>query len=355
MGGDEKMKQSDVNRAKTLLSYGSNPTKSPTTPSTAQMFHKVLKCVSLAALYIMASSGMIIYNKYLLHDDRFPYPVALTTMHMAAALLLGSALYRVEPGFFPSASALFDSSTDLESQRRGMANVFLTFAPIGLCGAVAIVCGNAAYQFASVSFLQMIKEGNIVCIYAMMLLFGLDTFKLTHALILIFVAASASYATSGAIFFTWHGLLLQLLSGLGQSMQVVLTNRLMSRSNGLKIDAMTMVLCTAPVMLLALLPLNVFYWHSEIPARLITHSRALLANVALALALQIISTMTVREISATGHALASLLKDIAIVCGAAMILHEVISNTQFLGFTLSVIGIFVYSSLKICPQWWSSV
>lgn len=317
----------------------------------SQVARRVTTCLSLALLYIMASSGMILFNKYLLHEDRFPFPVALTTMHMAAAFLLGSVLYRIEPCFFPSASALFERSSDLESQRQGILYVFHSFAPIGLCGAVAIVCGNAAYKYASVSFLQMIKEGNIVCIYAMMLLFGLDTFKFAHALVLIFVAASATYATSGAITFTWQGLTLQLVSGLGQSLQVVLTNRLMSRTNGLKIDAMTMVLCTAPVMLMALLPLNIVYWRDDIIARTITHSRALFANVALALALQVISTMTVREISATGHALASLLKDIAIVCGAALILREVISGTQLLGFTLSVVGIFVYSILKVCPQW----
>lgn len=330
-------------------SYDSIDYGAPRQPSLLLSLCRNLVDLILCVAYVAASVGMVISNKYIMHPDRFPFPVVLTTMHMTASLLLGCLLYMVAPRLFPSAPAMLYGS-DIDSRPRYRWYIVSAFAPIGLCGTLSIVCGTAAYMFAPISFLQIVKAGNIVCVYLLMLLFGLESFRVNHALVLVLVASCVSFATYRGVFSQRLGLALQIASGACQSLQVVLTNRLMSLANGPRVDPMTMVLFTAPVMLFCLVPLNMVFFESTVLQRMRAMQPLLLANVTLALTLQIISTLTVRRVAASGHALASMLKDVSIMTIAACVIQETISTEQLYGFVGSVIGVSLYSTMKLLPR-----
>merc|ERR1719491_2937460 len=100
---------------------------------------------------------MILFNKFLMRSDAFPFPVALTSLHMVCSFSLALCLQRVCPALFPSVAQVFGKKTEVGSISQ-MIQPFLPFAPIALCGVVCLVCGNSAYRYASVSFLQMVKE-----------------------------------------------------------------------------------------------------------------------------------------------------------------------------------------------------
>lgn len=330
-------------------SYDSIDCGAQRSPSFIIVLCRTLVDLFLCVAYIAASVGMVISNKYTVHPDRFPFPVVLTTMHMTAALLLGCALYMVAPRLFPSAPALMYGS-EVDSRPKYRWYVVCAFLPVGLCGTLSIVCGTAAYMFAPISFLQILKAGNIVSVYLLMLLFGLESLQLKHAIVLVFVFSCVSFATYPGVFAQRLGLALQIASGFCQSLQVVLTNRLMSLANGPRVDPMTMVLFTAPVMLICLVPLNIVFFDANILQKARAVQPLLLANLCLALTLQIISTLTVRRVAASGHALASMLKDVSIMAIAACVIQETISNEQLYGFVGSIVGISLYSAMKLFPR-----
>jgi len=330
-------------------------------PAVATPSRSILLTGLLGALasvtYISLSSAMILFNKFLMRADVFPFPVALTCWHMLCALCLASILQRACPMLFPAYPRLFGANkivSDLDGPSPDgimkTLEVLQPFVPIAACGAACLICGNAAYRHANVAFLQMIKESHIMFVYLLMLLFGLEKFKYRIACLIIFVTCSAMVAVYGEIYFSWQGLVLQLISGLCGSMQIVLNNLLMAGSSYGKVDPLTMVLCTAPVTLFALIPVNAFFWDP----RIIVQGRQLLPvlalNALLAFGLQVSAATLIWLASGTGYALACVAKDLAIVIAAGVILHESFTWIQICGFAGSIAGMSLYSAMKLAPE-----
>merc|ERR1712217_687506 len=214
-----------------------------------------------------------------------------------------------------------------------------------------MVAGNWAYTYAPVAFLQMIKESHIALVYGLSVIFGLEVPRWKNVFVLMCVCISASLAVFHQTAFSLMGFLLQMLAGTVGSMQIVLTNYMMTRSGGAKVDPMTMVLCTAPPMLFVLMPVNVFFWQPNIPDLILTWWPYLVANTLLAFVLQVTTAVAIRVISATGHAMASVFKDLTIVFSAGWILGEQIELIQYAGLCGSVISMAVYSAMKLFPAY----
>lgn len=314
----------------------------------------------LGLLYIMVSAGMLLSIKFLMHPDRFPFAICLTSFHLAASFGLAVVLFRLYPELFPSVGNVFrgyeisDPVSDAKgTDRLAAARGVMQFVPIAFFGALSIVVGNSAFMHAQVSFLQMVKEGHVVIVYALMIVFGLESLRWQTCLVLACVAVSAAVAVNGMspVSFTMIGLSLQLLAGLVQSMQVVLVNRMMSLPRGPQVDPLTMVMCTAPIIFCAILPLNYVFWDPRIPGRILEWWPYLVGNMVLAFVLQVVSALTIKGITATGHALASVLKDLGIVLAAATVVGGPLSLVQLLGYAGSVCGIAMYAAMKVCPEW----
>jgi len=319
---------------------------------------RALQGLMCSGFYIAVSSSMILFNKALMREDRFPFPIVLTLMHMLGSFAMCLISRRLAPWFFPSAPMVFDEpplfnvvlNERCTWRMLRVVKALVPFIPIAACGAICLVTGNWAYRVATVSFLQMIKESHIVIVYVLSLILGLERAKPCNAIVLIFVAMSASLAVSAQASLSVAGLALQMVAGLFGSLQIVLTNSMMSRSGKGKIDPMTMVLCVAPLMIVFLLPASIVTWDHMILVRLCKFWRSLCCNIALAFVLQVTIAVTIRNLSATGMSLASVAKDLGIVFAASQVLAEHLSAIQILGFGGSVLGISLYSAMKLVPE-----
>lgn len=310
--------------------------------------------------YLMLSSGMILSNKFLMREDVFPFPVTLTSMHMVCSLTFGMSLQRFWPSLYPAYPRVFGkvcADPDRVVLLRGELSQFtlvlkalLPFAPIAACGTIGLVTGNSAYRYSSVSFLQMIKESHIMFVYILMLVVGLDKFKIRMAAVISFVAVCAMVAVFGEVRFSWFGLSLQLIAGLAGSGQIVLANLLMSKSSVGKIDPLTLVLCTAPVILVMLIPANAFFWDARIATQVMRWLPFLAASSLLACALQISAATLICVTSGTGYSLVCVMKDLAIVVAAQTLLHEGFTMTQVMGFAGAIAGMLIYSAMKLFPE-----
>jgi len=317
---------------------------------------KVIRGLFLAGLYIAVSSAMILFNKTLMREDRFPFPVFLSAAHMAGSLTMSLLVRSLAPALFPSASHVFNEPPLLDACNNHhhrdtlrLMKALAPFFPIAACGGLCLVTGNWAYRIATVSFLQMVKESHIVVVYIFTLAFGLAQPKLHEAAVLLFVAASATLAVSAQAELSVRGLLLQLIAGLFGSLQIVLTNVMLARTGKGRIDPLTMVLCVAPLMLVFLVPATVFTWEARIMSQLLEFRGYIAINILLAFLLQVTTALTIRYLSATGMSLASMAKDLGIVYAATKILGEQLSSIQVVGFVGSVLGISAYSGMKLFP------
>jgi len=312
--------------------------------------------VLLSACYLTVSTGMVLYNKHLMEKDHFPFASVIILGHMVITLILASVLWLFLPNLFPMATAMLHgrARVGLDVKDKGLSRdvtrTLLRFFPIAASGALCLVFTNSAYKYNGVSELQMVKETGIVMVYVMSVIAGLEVPNLRNFLVLMGVTVCAILAVCGPAHMLIYGLALQVVASIFQSMQIVLTNVMMVQDSGPKADPLTMVLCTAPGTIFMLLPVNYVLWDPIIISRMVLWWPQLLASGLAAFTLQVLATVTIRELSATGFTVVSVLKDLVLVGSASFLLGEYLTVTQLCGFVGAVMGVSVYSWIKLHPD-----
>jgi len=290
----------------------------------------------LGVLYIAVSAAMIESNKWLMQKDRFPHPIVLTMNHMGVSCVLANLLRCACPSLFPALQHVQVS--------RGL---ILRFAFIGVPFAISLVCGNWAYRFCSVSFLQIMKQSNIVTIYVFALIAGLEYVRRCNVILLMVILTGAVSGVGGEVHFVLTGFLLQVFSSLSEATKVIMQSILMSGET--KLDPLTMVLFMAPACLLAnLVPFAIMErpQHDGIMDSFVQVWPYLLTNAVMAFMLNVVVAQCIKELSAVGYLLCGVVKDICIIVTSAWFLGESLSHMQVAGFSVSLVGICFYSIYK---------
>mmetsp|Transcript_115491 Transcript_115491/g.331492 ORF Transcript_115491/g.331492 Transcript_115491/m.331492 type:complete len:390 (+) Transcript_115491:110-1279(+) len=302
-------------------------------------------------LYIVLSTSLIGYNKYLIHHDRFPYSVPLVFIHAAFSSVLAAVLLVFCPSLFPSL-------TDPERKVTVDRSVVLCGAfPIAVLFSCQLALSNTAYLHSSVAFLQMMKEANLALVYTLSLAVALERFSWRNAWILVCIIMATTLTIHGELNFSWTGFALQGTSQLFECTKIVLQAMLLS-SRGRKLDAMTYVLLVMPLCALvlgSLLLVLIFVWpsaHLMTPTtvEVIAWAPHLFVNACIAFSLNVAIALFVKSSSAVAFILAGILKDAMIVMSGVLLLREIISIMQAVGFALQLCLILVYTLAKTFPE-----
>lgn len=311
----------------------------------------------LPAVVITLSTSLIRINQMLMAKEHFPYPFVLVILHCYFCTLFALILLWLRPGLFP---ALRDPDKKVELSLRtccclpDLPGCYITsILPIALCFTVSLVLSNLAYKYCTVAFLQMIKEGNIMVIFAMTYAFGIETFEWTKLGILLVMLFATWSCVDGELNFNIAGFLVQVTAGVCEATKTILQSLLLA-GKGFKLDPMSMVLTLMPMcgLLLSgvlifhilLLPLNfvklpswdeVWVWRVLLAASI---CNAFVLNVAIAVFLKYLSPVV--------YVLTGNIKDIVVVCMSAFLIGEPISSLQILGFSTQVLCVFAWTSYK---------
>eukprot|EP01023_Acetabularia_acetabulum_P002601 TRINITY_DN11087_c0_g1_i1.p1 TRINITY_DN11087_c0_g1~~TRINITY_DN11087_c0_g1_i1.p1 ORF type:complete len:241 (-),score=27.43 TRINITY_DN11087_c0_g1_i1:53-700(-) len=129
---------------------------------------KSLLAVIVCLAYMCVSSGLIVLNKYLMKDDGFHFPAALSGQGMIFSALFSMIICK---GF-----KLVEAKQQVTWQL-----FFFNLVPVGFFSASTLFFGNWVYLFLSVSFIQMLKA--FCPIIVMLLAFAARLESPTHRLI----------------------------------------------------------------------------------------------------------------------------------------------------------------------------
>jgi drug/metabolite transporter (DMT)-like permease len=296
----------------------------------------VLKVACLGLIYVCVSACMIESNKWLMREGHFPYPMTLTMNHMTMSLVLANLLRLVRPSAFPA-------MRDLEVTPW----FCMKFLPIGAAFALSIVCGNGAYQYLSVSFLQIMKQCNVVLIYTLSVICGLEALRRCSVVLLLFTLCGTLLAVHGELHFQLIGFVLQVVSSLTEASKVIIQSLLMSGSS--RLDPMTMVLFMAPACLLAnVIPFAILEGPhiAEIAVQFKLFLPFILVNASMAFLLNLLVATCIKELSAVGYLLCGIVKDVTIIVSSAWFLGESLAPQQVVGFSVALSGVALYSLYK---------
>lgn len=314
------------------------------------LLSKWLVVAALGGGYICTSAALISFNKFLMHEDRFPFAVTLVVLHMGFASVLSLLLLIVRPSFFPS---LTDPIRKVSVDRQLMVK---TIFPIAILFSVQLVLSNTAYLHSSVAFLQMMKECNLVIVYFLSLLVALEHFKFRSVMILLFICGATSLTVAGELHFSWTGFAVQGTSQLFECAKIVLQSLLLSEA-GKKFDVMSYLVLVAPACFGVLIAAGCGLYfispdHSFAGAWPHLHAwwPYLLVNSLVAFSLNVVIALFIKHSSAVAFILAGMVKDVVIVAAGATLFHEHIGKLQAFGFTMQMAGILLWSIVKTFPQ-----
>jgi len=272
----------------------------------------------------------------LMLPGHFQFPMMLIMNHMMASWIFTSGLRLCCPSAFPALEHIEVNWT-----------FRLKFLALGAMFCASIVFAIEAYNYLSLSLLQVIKHSNIVIIYALSVLCGLEAFKRCSVMILAGILLGVLMAVQGEVHFQLFGFLFQMAGCLAEAGKVVSQGLLMRGSA--KLDALTLVLFMAPACLLAnLLPFSVWEAHRapEILAQFLLHYPMILANMSLAVALNVMIAVCIKHFSPVGYLVMGILKDIVIVSTSSIFLGESLTVQQICGFSIALSGVAAYSLYK---------
>jgi drug/metabolite transporter (DMT)-like permease len=318
---------------------------------TSEMFNSFFSVFLLGGLYIVTSACMVAFNKYLMNQERFPFAVPLVLIHAGFSSVCTLMMFLIKPSLFPSlTSATEKVSIDRDLILRGA-------LPIALLFSVQLMLTNTAYLHSSMAFLQMMKEANLVLVYAFSLLVAMEVFCWDKLKIILMILIATTMTIHGELQFSWTGFALQGTGQLFESSKIVLQAMLLSNT-GRKLDVLTYVLIVMPLcfcmlgsfllMLLYIAPSE----HLQTPqwSDIVSWWPILAANAFLAFGLNVAIAFFMKQSSAVGFILAGIVKDAAIVLFGVFALHEPISPIQFFAFAAQLVLIWIWSLMKIFPE-----
>lgn len=306
---------------------------------------------TLAAVYMAISTGLISFNKYLMHEDRFPFAICLALVHMTSSFGFNGALLCIRPSLFPS---LADPVQRADIDRYLVAKVLL---PIACCFAAQLVLSNLAYMHSSLAFVQMMKESNVVLVYLFSVALTLDYFSWKRGAVLLFIVSATVLTIHGEMHLSYEGFMIQGISIICESMKLTLQSYALSVT-GKRLDALTYVLLVTPLVILVLGALLLAFqclWPEgpnalQVPTltEIFEYRWLLVASACLAFGMNVSHAAFIKQSSAITFILMGvLLKDVLIVGAGAAFMGDQLSSMQVVGFAMQLLGILVWSLMKL--------
>ncbi|KAJ9699933.1 hypothetical protein PVL29_005674 [Vitis rotundifolia] len=287
-------------------------------------------------IYIVLSSGVILYNKWVLSPKyfNFPFPITLTMIHMGFSGAVAFFLVRVLKVVSPVKMTLEIYSTCV--------------IPISAFFASSLWFGNTAYLHISVAFIQMLKALMPVATFLMAVICGTDKLRCDVFLNMLLVSVGVVISSYGEIHFNVIGTVYQVTGIFAEALRLVLTQVLLQKK-GLTLNPITSLYYIAPCSFVFLF---VPWYFLEKPQMEISQIQfnfwIFFSNALCALALNFSIFLVIGRTGAVTIRVAGVLKDWILIALSTVIFPEsTITGLNIIGYAIALCGVVMYNYLKV--------
>uniref|UniRef100_A0A7R9TF99 Sugar phosphate transporter domain-containing protein n=1 Tax=Micromonas pusilla TaxID=38833 RepID=A0A7R9TF99_MICPS len=302
------------------------------------------------SLWIALSAGVILYNKYVLAVHGFPFPIALTMIHMAFCSFMAYALVKV--------FKVVDGCVAMTRQayvRRVL--------PIAFLFAVVLWTGNSAYLYLSVSFIQMVKASMPVVVFAAAVSMRVEKYSHKMAFILANIALGVSVASWGELNFHAVGFTFLIASMAAEAFRIVSVQLLLASAD-IKLNSITTLYYVSPACFAFL---SVPFAVMELPTMLAAprwptaayadpasvdgkqinwEPTVLWTNAAVAFMLNVSIYLLIGKTSALTMNVAGPVKDWMLIYLSSLVFDAPITSTQIGGYAYAFAAVCAYNYEK---------
>ncbi|CAA2988206.1 probable sugar phosphate phosphate translocator At3g11320 [Olea europaea subsp. europaea] len=293
--------------------------------------------IGLVAAWYSSNIGVLLLNKYLLSNYGFKYPIFLTMCHMTACSL------------FSYIAIVWMKMVPMQTIRSRVQFMKISALSLVFCGSV--VSGNVSLRYLPVSFNQAIGATTpfFTAVFAYLMTLKREAW-LTYVT-LIPVVTGVVIASGGEPSFHLFGFIVCVAATAARALKSVLQGILLS-SEGEKLNSMNLLLYMAPIAVVLLLPATLYMEENVVGITLalarddINIVWLLLFNSALAYFVNLTNFLVTNHTSALTLQVLGNAKGAVAVVISILIFRNPVSVTGMLGYTLTVIGVILYSESK---------
>ncbi|CAK9135717.1 unnamed protein product [Ilex paraguariensis] len=293
--------------------------------------------IGLVTAWYSSNIGVLLLNKYLLSNYGFKYPIFLTMCHMTACSLLSYI------------AIAWMKMVPMQTIRSRVQ--FMKISALSLVFCASVVSGNISLRYLPVSFNQAIGATTpfFTAVFAYLMTFKREAW-LTY-ITLIPVVTGVIIASGGEPSFHLFGFIICIAATAARALKSVLQGILLS-SEGEKLNSMNLLLYMAPIAVVLLLPATLFMEENVVGITLALARKDirivwyLLFNSALAYFVNLTNFLVTKHTSALTLQVLGNAKGAVAVVVSILIFRNPVSVTGMLGYTLTVIGVLLYSEAK---------
>ncbi|KAH7280374.1 hypothetical protein KP509_37G064400 [Ceratopteris richardii] len=287
-------------------------------------------------IYISLSSGVILYNKWVLSPKHFnfPYPITLTMIHMVFCGGVAFVLVRV---------------LKIVAPVKMTTEIYVScVVPISAFFASSLWFGNTAYLYISVAFIQMLKALMPVATFLMAIICGTDKARCDLFLNMILVSFGVAISSFGEIHFNITGTAYQVTGILAEALRLVLTQVLLQKK-GLSLNPITSLYYIAPCSFLFLFVPWFLLEKPEMEAQQVTFNFWIFfSNALCALALNISVFLVIGRTGAITVRVAGVLKDWILIALSTLVFPESkLTGLNIIGYAIALTGVVIYNYIKL--------
>ncbi|KAF1816314.1 DUF250 domain membrane protein [Eremomyces bilateralis CBS 781.70] len=333
------MSQEEKTRLSGDSGEGSNASNAPILPTVNPAIEKMAepqKGAVHAAVYIAAwialSSTVILFNKQILDRLKFHYPIFLTTWHLGFATLMTQVLART--------TNLLDSRKKVPMTGR----VYLrAIVPIGVFFSLSLICGNVAYLYLSVSFIQMLKATTPVAVLLTGWALGTQTPNFRTLANVMLIVVGVMIASAGEIQFVIRGVLFQICGLTFEAIRIVMVERLLSSAE-FKMDPIVSLYYFAPActVMNGIVCLFLEIPNMQMQDILDVGLSTLFLNGMVAFGLNVAVVLLIGKTSSLVYTLSGVLKDIILVVASMFLFGDPVTILQAFGYGIALTGLVYY-------------
>ncbi|CAM8995013.1 unnamed protein product [Rhodiola kirilowii] len=287
-------------------------------------------------MYIVLSSGVILYNKWVLSPKyfNFPLPITLTMIHMGFSGLVAFLLIRVFKVVSPVKMTF---------------EIYATCViPISAFFASSLWFGNTAYLHISVAFIQMLKALMPVATFLVAVLCGIDKLRCDVFLNMLLVSVGVVISSYGEIHFNVVGTSYQVTGIFAEALRLVLTQVLLQKK-GLTLNPITSLYYIAPCSFVFLF---IPWYLLEKPTFEVSQIQfnfwIFFSNALCALALNFSIFLVIGRTGAVTVRVAGVLKDWILIALSTVIFPEsAVTGLNVIGYAIALCGVVMYNYIKV--------
>ncbi|KAF2240888.1 TPT-domain-containing protein [Trematosphaeria pertusa] len=305
-----------------------NPNLEKSPQPEAPAFHPAV----YISTWIALSSSVIIFNKWILDTAKFHFPIFLTTWHLLFATIMTQILARF--------TTILDSRKKVPMTGR----VYLrAIVPIGVFFSLSLICGNQAYLYLSVAFIQMLKATTPVAVLIATWSLGVAPPNMKTLGNVSFIVIGVIIASLGEIKFVMIGFLFQCGGIVFEAIRLVMVQRLLSSAE-FKMDPLVSLYYYAPA---CALMNGIVCLFTEFPVLTMEDiwrvgGFTLTANALIAFLLNVSVVFLIGKTSSLVLTLSGVLKDILLVFASMLLFRDPVSLLQAFGYSIALAGLVYY-------------